>query len=289
MGWLKSSVALYLSKMKQKAFLFLTINYLLLLSSCRNHIEVTTYWDASKKNIKERYEVLSRNTKVKDGPYESYFKAGTLASKFYYSQDNLQDSGIIYNEQPYYKSEELHYKNGLRNGVRVLFYPNGKWKIIEHYQQDKLEGEYMRYDEEGKLLEHGQFHQGQMHGLWNFYYANSTQIKERVHFKDGQEMGYYESFYLNGNKKSDGYYKGEDNMDSIWHLYYETGELMEDAIYKDNWENGLVHTYDKDKKVTKEILYNKGKVVKYSDFVKNVFTAHPENAAVPSSPLDNGE
>lgn len=246
--------------------------------ACRNHIEVKSYWDAGKKQPKEIYEVLSRNTVIKDGPFESFFTNGKTALKKKYSNNHLEDSCIIFNENPYYRSEQLFYKNGLREGVRILFHPNGKWKIIEHYVKDKLEGEYNRYDENGKLIEEGSFKNGQMSGQWIFYYANSTQIKEKVNFVNGQEWGYYESYYQNGKRKSDGYYKGEDNMDSLWHLYYETGELMEDAIYKDNWENGLVHTYDKDKRVTKEILYNKGKVVKYSDFVKHIFTEHPENA-----------
>jgi antitoxin component YwqK of YwqJK toxin-antitoxin module len=273
--------------MKRSLTLLLISLLVLQLTACRNHIEVTTYWDAAKKHIKERYEVLSRNTNIKDGLYENYFRSGTIANKFYFSNNKLQDSCIIYNESPYYRSEQLFYQNGLRNGVRILFYPTGKWKIIEHYLQDKLEGEYTHYDEAGKLLEEGQFKNGQMDGLWTFYYPNSTQIKEKVNFIQGQEMGYYESYYSNGKKKSDGYYKGEDNMDSLWHLYYETGELMEDAIYKNNWEEGLTHTYDKSKRVTKEILYHKGKVLKYADFVKHIFTEHPENAIEDTTNLTN--
>jgi len=246
--------------------------------ACRNHVEVKTYWDRSKKNPKEIFEVLSKNTAIKDGAYTSYFIDGKIAIRKHYANNQLMDSCIIYNENPYFRSEQLFYQNGLREGVRILFHPNGKWKINEHYSQDKLVGEYNRYDENGRLLEEGSFKNGQMNGLWTFYYSKSTQIKEKVNFLNGQEWGYYESYYLNGKKKSDGYYKGEDNMDSLWHLYYESGELMEDGMYKDNWENGIVHTYDKNKQVTKEILYNKGKVVKYADFVKHVFTEHPANA-----------
>jgi antitoxin component YwqK of YwqJK toxin-antitoxin module len=246
--------------------------------ACRNHVEVKTYWDQSNKQVKEVYQVLSKNTTIKDGPYLSYFSNGNVAIQKYYTHNLLSDSCIIFNESPYYRSEQLYYQNGLREGVRILFYPNGNWKIIEHYSKDKLVDAYDHYDENGKLIEEGNFKNGQMNGLWTFYYPNTTQIKEKVIFFNGVEWGYYESFYPNGIKKSDGYYKGEDNMDSLWHLYYESGELMEDAIYNNNWENGIVHTYDKNKQVTKEILYHNGKVVKYSDFVKHVFTEHPENA-----------
>jgi antitoxin component YwqK of YwqJK toxin-antitoxin module len=264
--------------MKRVSLSILLILYSSLFVACRNHIEVKTYYDANKKNKKEVFQVLSRNTKIKDGPYESYFLNGNLAATKRYNNNRVSDSCIIYNESPYYRSESVYYKDGLKEGIRILFHPNGKWKIIEHYSKDKLEGEYNHYDEKGRLIEEGNFKNGQMQGLWTFYFPNSTQIREKVHFVNGQEWGYYESYYANGKKKSDGYYKGEDNMDSLWHLYYESGELMEDAVYKDNWENGIVHTYDKNKQLTKEILYNKGKVVKYADFVKHVFTEHPENA-----------
>lgn len=278
---------LYLYSMKRSISFVPFLFIIVLLSSCRNHIEVKTYWDRSKKQVKDQYEVLSRNTNIKDGPFLSFYANGKLAESKKYDNNKLVDSFIHYNENPYFRSEQLYYANGLREGIRILFHPNGKWKIIEHYSKDKLVGEYNRYDENGKLIEEGQFTEGQMSGLWTFYYPNSTQVKEKVNFKNGQEWGYYESYYANGKRKSDGFYKGEENMDSLWHLYYETGELMEDAIYKDNWENGLVHTYDKNKRVTKEILYHKGKVVKYADYIKNVFTEHPENAIDDTTSVTN--
>ncbi len=244
-----------------------------LFESCSNKQVVEQYWDATNKQLKERYETVKGKPGIKDGKYESFYKDGSPELISYYKQNQLCDSLLAYDNTSHHLKEKAFYKDGKLNGHRFLFFEDGKVMIMETYTNDKEDGVYLSYFKNGKKEQEGQYVDGKLSGVWHYYYENG-QVKEIVTYADGHEFGPYFSFYPNGNRKATGYYLDEDTEDSVWHQYYETGELKEIANYKEGMEEGLTKTFNKDATVSKEIMYKAGIPVVYKDYVNKKFTTH---------------
>lgn len=68
-------------------------------------------------------------------------------------------SGSVYGEELEVKSEyydngkiksEIHYKNGKKDGLEILWYKSGKKWIETHYKNGNLEGYFIEWDSSGK-------------------------------------------------------------------------------------------------------------------------------------------
>lgn len=98
-----------------------------------------------------------------------------------------------------------NYKRGKLEGVRTVFYPNGKVADSVFYKNGLKEGVYKRYSENGIVLENSFFKNNEYEGL-AIYKDPNDQIVAQGKFKSDKKVGKWQ-FFINGKLTS------EVNMD----------------------------------------------------------------------------
>lgn len=143
---------------------------------------------------------------------ENGTKAYTI---FYDEKKNKVSEGITVNKlkegewKYYHKSSSVimtieNYSKGKLNGVRKVFFNDGKIAEEATYLNDKKHGSYKSYTEKGTILEASNYANGKLHG-----YAI---------FRDG-----------GGNLASEGNYK-DDAKDGVW-KFYKKGKFDKEETF----------------------------------------------------------
>ena len=121
--------------------------------------------------------------------------------------------------------EISNYVDDQLDGELIRFNDQGDTLTVETYENGQFEGPFRLYnEEEGYLRQVGQYIDGAMNGKWEAYHPNG-QIAERVTFVNNQEDGPFEEWHPNGQRKASGtYLEGDNEHGELW-LYAENGEL----------------------------------------------------------------
>jgi len=104
----------------------------------------------------------------------------TVVLKFFNSDGILKSQGTMVDkkregEWNYYNGgkENLvmteHYKNGMKDGVKLVFRKNGKPWQKYHYVRDTLQGDTKTFDRNGEIESEGHYKKGLRNGKWSFY------------------------------------------------------------------------------------------------------------------------
>ncbi|MEZ4948958.1 MAG: toxin-antitoxin system YwqK family antitoxin [Saprospiraceae bacterium] len=136
--------------------------------------------------------------------------------------------------------EEANYSNDTLDGLRVIYFANGKHQVEEHYVKGQFEGPFKSFHEDGNLKLEGVYENNKMTGPWKAYYENG-QLKEIVQFEANQENGPFIEYYENGNLKAKGSYLEGDHEHGELELYDESGVLVrkmmcDKGICRTTWE-----------------------------------------------------
>lgn len=234
---------------------------MLCIVACKTEVKTTTvstYFNAQLKQPKATYSVLVKDTMVKHGHYQSFYKNGITKMTVNYIKGQKDGIGTIYDEKSKIK-EQAEFKNGKLNGIRKIFDVEQDLVLIEEtYANDNFEGPYKSYYKNGQLKQDGQYVNGAMGGIWKYYYETG-QLKETVGFNNNAENGPYKAWHENGQLKAVGQYENE-NREGLWKVYHPNGVLEEQANYKNDWEEGLIEVYDSTGTKIKAITYKNGRV-----------------------------
>ncbi len=128
------------------------------------------------------------------------FNKGVMAMKTFFKDDQQEGAAYFYNEAGVvtniaeYRQGKFHgefktfdqdghllklecYKNGLKEGASITFYP-GKMVILEEapYKDNKLHGTLVKYYEEGGIKEERLFYEGKLVEKPTFYNKNGKEI-----------------------------------------------------------------------------------------------------------------
>ncbi len=192
-----------------------------------------TYHDASKKNLKEIYQVKDTVSNILQGRYISYFLNGHIESKgqfvnnettgvweFYYETGNLKMRGIL-RQNSNYGLWEYYYENGQKSMEGTI---DGKLK----------EGNWKIYYESGELKEQGEYVANKRSGLWNTFFEDGSKRGE-IEYED--DHGRYTEFYQSGKVFAEGPRSGAKNV-GHWRLYAEDGTLESEGDYNNGKKNG---------------------------------------------------
>ncbi|MFG6687549.1 toxin-antitoxin system YwqK family antitoxin [Mariniflexile sp. HNIBRBA6329] len=145
------------------------------------------------------------------GDYEKYIKEKT----------SRNFSNMHYN---YIDSKKLNSEN------EILIVPieenskDGQPNIISNSINDKRNGNWEAYHQNGKIKIKGFYVDGKEEGLWEAYYENG-QLNYRGKFIEGIKDGLWEAYYPNGQLKSKGKYK-EGKYFEGWSFYNEQGKVI---------------------------------------------------------------
>ncbi len=191
---------------------------ILYLVSCRTdtHIKVENNLSNDEREI---YFVLKSDTNIIDGLYVR------VSSK----SDTL---------------ETVDYIQGEIDGQRILYYPNGKVKIVENYIQGKYNGTYQQFYENGEPKQLGAYKDNQLTGeLKSYYELPAGQLRESVFFENGEEHGPFKQYYPNGLLEAEGSYKN-GMREGEFKEYHSNGNLSATGKYSEDFEDGEIKIYD---------------------------------------------
>lgn len=164
---------------------------------------------------------------IKVGSWTSYYPDGTTKEVGEYNNDlytiksafTKQGKMMVQNGTGKYTayfdgtdllSEKGQYKNGLREGTWVVYYPNGiaiQQEIA--YKNGKLNGRNVTYFSDGNIFAEGDFEADKKVGLWHWYYE-SGQLESTVTFAQDKKQGDQIFWSESGREaKKEVYDKGE--------------------------------------------------------------------------------
>ena len=150
--------------------------------------------------LTERFSRL-KGTEIKHGKYQSFYPGGQIFEESNYVKDSL-------------------------DGVRTLYYENGKVQSIEQLQNGKYIGKYQKFSETGQLILEGDYVDNEMSGIWKGFY-DTGELKEEVTFAHNEENGAFKEYHKNGKLMTEGAYQNGDREQGELKKYDENGELAE--------------------------------------------------------------
>lgn len=119
----------------------------------------------------------------KDSVWTYYDSDDNVLSRENFKNDLKHGSSITY--YPNKKiAEKLNYKNGVKEGQWVQNFGTGKLKLKAMYVDGKLQGEALYYRDNGQIRAKGNYHKGLMDGTW-YYFDDKKNIEKKEIWKKG--------------------------------------------------------------------------------------------------------
>ncbi len=128
-----------------------------------------------------------------------YTNKGDIVSEGYYKGKNKEGKWVYFHKGGKSLMTIEHYKDGILDGERIVFYKNGKITIQERYVDGKLDGNSKKFTNEGVLIEDINYSKGKLHGIAK-YYEITGQLYVKGVYKENLKVGYWE-IYENGELK----------------------------------------------------------------------------------------
>ncbi len=189
------------------------------------------YTNENDGNVKN--EVYYINDK-KNGIYKKYDKNGNLEMKCKYIDD--KKNGYC---KEFYKNKSLYkkynYIDDKKEGIYKEYDRNGRLITHYNYENDKKNGFYKYYDYGFKksgykyIKYSGYYVDDKLEGIYTGYYDNGNLALIRI-YKNGNINGYVSCFYHNGQLSNDIYYDN-GNVDGVSTSYRYNGDLLEIEYY----------------------------------------------------------
>ena len=214
-----------------------------------------TYWDNNGLISAKRYY----DKGVPWGQYTTYHSLGHKLTdgtvKGFDDYGNLIKDGkwLFWDENGILK-EEVHYKDGIREGLTTYFSMTGNESAKIIYKRGRpWSGEWTTWYPDGSKKESGSYKDGEKQSPWTAWYDNG-QKKYVVHYKDNLEHGLYTEWNKDGRLTKDieydlgnpvseylVQYQGEGyvevnrrngELSGSWIKWYANGKKDEEGVYK---------------------------------------------------------
>lgn len=131
------------------------------------------------------------------------------------------------------KIEEGDYKNNLKQGIWIQYYPSGAIKNKITFNNNRPDGYTISYFENGKTAEEGIWKNNRWTGDYKLYYENGI-VQHQFHYNDnGKRDGDQKYFYPNGQVMIDGDWAA-GKQTGVTTEYYDDGTVKA----KEQFNNG---------------------------------------------------
>lgn len=190
---------------------------------------------------------------IREGYWELFYEDGHLKATGNYKNNKKVGKWLYYYSGDTSLQHIANYgSNGKANGLWLWFYESGDTLSIMNYENDNLEGDYLQFDMEGRIVVKGQYSDDMKVGHWK--YIVGTEITRGNYIDDYQEglwttrdtltntilfkgsysndlpVGFHKYSYKNGKPKKFGSYNaGERN--GTWKYFKISGELKLTITY----------------------------------------------------------
>ena len=230
--------------------------------------------DMSKNTWKKVLETNIINGLI-DGIYKEWYPNGIL--KYEGTFVNGQRQGLFHSWYPSGKKKnERKYKNNVLDSISVSFFENGMMKkkhnhdtdlalvwdytdfpntlITFHEQFGKLNGLYTKWDNYGRKIEEGYYHNDKKDSIWLKYDLDGF-IYEKGRFEDDQKDGLWLTYNEFGRESVISYYS-KNNLDSVKNkVYYMDGSEYIIKNYKLLSRENLITTFSQNGNKISETQY----------------------------------
>lgn len=238
------------------------------MDSFPNRIE--KFYDKSEKLVKT---IIRKGDSIVNIHLENGYFKHSYSSNGLIIMEGLVENNLEQGIWKKYRSEDgslrqiIEMKDGLENGRRENYWPNGKLKSISYWKLGKQLGEASMFFENGNIQERNFIRNGKIHGLLQKYYDDGT-LKFSGNYWNGERIDSCKTYYENGKlrllqifdldttsmKKSGTqikYYPSgqveaeitfKNNIASL-KRYYESGALEEISTKVNNKHDGQVIVY----------------------------------------------
>ncbi len=113
---------------------------------------------------------------------------------------------------------EMEYKNNVRNGKSIVYYPNGNIQQEGFYIDDKEEGLFKEYYETGELKREANLKNGVQDGVLKAYYKDGS-LQTIQFFNNGLPDSTFKSFYSNGQLEMEA---SKEKGKTLWYIEYDS-------------------------------------------------------------------
>ncbi|MES2516393.1 MAG: hypothetical protein V4580_19720 [Bacteroidota bacterium] len=148
---------------------------------------------------------------------------------------------FLYAKTAILKSEGNFDDKGEKTGQWKFYYEDGVLKEKCSFKNNKLDGEYIKFHNNGKMIEHLFYKDGKYDGVQTVYYSNGN-IKNVYTYKnnvqDGEESGYYRTGKL--AYKSDA---KNNSFNGLYTSYYENGSVKKTYMFTNGVKAGQSKEY----------------------------------------------
>jgi len=211
-------------------------------------------------NGKEKSEVNMTGGK-ENGLYAGYYFNGQPETTGWFVDGVYQGEWQFYDESGRL-TEKSYYLDGDLHGYKEVFHPDGKKYKEEKYRNGWLEkvtqfddagnvmavdsfpkssGKYTLVFPGGKIMEQGNYINGDFDGPYKTYYFDGS-LESSYFYNKGARDSIFVSYYYGGVKKTEGRYK-YGNKTGAWKSYDEDGKLVTTTEYVNDQMNGAKTTY----------------------------------------------
>lgn len=103
---------------------------------------------------------------------------GKLLAKDSYRKGKLDGKSILYYAESGKPVEIIEYKNGVKEGLYLKYFPEGEIMIEGSYKNDQLHGDYVVYYIDGSVEIKGRYENGIKWGNWDYYNEDGEELTE---------------------------------------------------------------------------------------------------------------
>ncbi len=173
-------------------------------------------------------------------------------------QGRRQGLWIFFNQN--YKNKIVqkgYYKDNKKNGVWIIYYPNGNIKSKITFKDNKPFGPAEIYYPNGQLSEKGFWKVNKWIGDYEYYYSNGSPQYLWHYNEQGKRQGVQKYFYQNGKLQLEGTWNNGKEQ-GVMKEYYDNGVLKRVSNWNDGQINGEVVEYNPQGKVKRRLYYLNG-------------------------------
>lgn len=126
---------------------------------------------------------------------------------------------------------------------QVIETRDGEVMATSHYVDDERNGDYRRYDAQGRVIERGVYKQGKRSGAWQIHGANHYDQIWKGHYAAGRRVGHWRVVGQDGRLLGAGDYDDHGEEDGVWVIYDEDGDIR-DCPHYDHGKRGDTPDFD---------------------------------------------
>ena len=154
---------------------------------------------------------------------------------------------------------KANYKNGMRNGEAIYYYPSGEVAAKGVMKDNEIQGKLTQYYPTEEIYQEFSIENGSAEGPSKTFYKDGS-IKREIIYCEGAACGLMTGYYPGGEIEYKNNYK-EGYLDGHQTYYYPDGTLKEEANWKERKIDGNYKYYYPSGSVWVEKIFENGLVM----------------------------